>query len=175
MPRQVPATDGRAEELGVVIVDYPQAMRGHKSTENRNQEISEIARSLKSLRKGTQSAPSWPLISALAGRRAAPTTSAQCFSDRARIRESIEGRSGRCHLHLPRFLLQDEGCGQRPKPTSIPTKTPPRPARACAREDKVDVAELIIAKQRNGPTGKVEVAFHPAYARFDNLDPHRAN
>jgi replicative DNA helicase len=36
-------------------------------------------------------------------------------------------------------------------------------------EDKVEEAELIIAKQRNGPTGKVMVAFHPHYARFDNL------
>jgi replicative DNA helicase len=46
----------------------------------------------------------------------------------------------------------------------VQRRTDPLPA-----DTRVDVAELIIAKQRNGPTGKVKVAFHPAYARFDNL------
>jgi replicative DNA helicase len=36
-------------------------------------------------------------------------------------------------------------------------------------EDRIEEAELIISKQRNGPTGKVMVALHPQYMRFDNL------
>ncbi len=34
----------------------------------------------------------------------------------------------------------------------------------------MEEAELIIAKQRNGPTGRVIVGFMPHYARFENLD-----
>jgi replicative DNA helicase len=36
-------------------------------------------------------------------------------------------------------------------------------------DEDMDVAELIIAKQRNGPTGVVKVGFHQRYARFDSL------
>src|SRR5205085_432688 len=36
-------------------------------------------------------------------------------------------------------------------------------------EESQEEAELLVAKQRNGPTGQVSVAFHPRYMRFDNL------
>jgi replicative DNA helicase len=36
--------------------------------------------------------------------------------------------------------------------------------------ENIEEAELIIAKQRNGPTGRVHVGFMPHYARFENLD-----
>jgi replicative DNA helicase len=38
--------------------------------------------------------------------------------------------------------------------------------------EKKNIAELIIAKQRNGPTGLVELYFHKEFSRFDNLDRH---
>ena len=40
-----------------------------------------------------------------------------------------------------------------------------------AESDQRGIAELIVAKQRNGPTGRVKVRFESAYTRFDNLAP----
>ena len=48
-------------------------------------------------------------------------------------------------------------------------------ARQDRGEVKLEEAEIIIAKQRNGPTGKAIVGFMPAYTRFVNLERHRTD
>ena len=153
------------KDLGVIVVDYLQLMRSYKTTENRNQEISEIARSLKSLARELNR----PVIALSQLSRAVE----QRPNKRPMLSDLRESGSIEAEADIVIFIYREayyeelkqkaaakEGAGE-----AAPEPPPVRDR----REDRVEMAELIIAKQRNGPTGKVEVAFLPAFARFDNL------
>ena len=138
------ATGEKKQRIGLVVVDYLQLMRGREDANSREQEISEISRGLKQLAKEL----SLPVIALSQLNRAVETRGEKSkrpqLSD---LRESGRHRAGRRQhlLHLPRRLLQQG---------DAPTRS---------------VAELIIAKQRNGPTDTVKVRFDAQYTRFDNL------
>ena len=131
-----------ANKLGLVIVDYIQLMRSSEGRDNREQEISEISRSLKALAK---------------------------------------------ELHVPVLALSQLN-------RQVESRTPPVPRLADLREsgaieqdadviiflyrddyynedsDKKGLAEVIVAKQRNGPTGSVELTFLREFTRFENRE-----
>ena len=126
--------------LGLVVVDYLQLMRGSGPSESRQMEVSEITRSLKSLSKEL----SVPLIvlSQLSRKPEERTDKRPILSD---LRESgaIEQDADVViFVHRPEFYKED---------------------------DKPGIADIIIGKQRNGPTGTQELAFLKEYTRFENL------
>jgi replicative DNA helicase len=129
-------------DLALVIVDYLQLMQGRARIESRQQEISEITRALKALAKELQ-VPVVALsqLSRAVEQRKPPRPQ---LSD---LRESgaIEQDADVVALIYREELYEEES-------------------------QKKGIAEIILGKQRNGPTGTVELAFRGEYTRFDNLD-----
>jgi replicative DNA helicase len=129
--------------LGMIILDYLQLMRGRTRVESRQQEISEISRSLKALSKELNI----PVIavSQLSRKTEERTGMRPQLSD---LRESgaIEQDAD-----LILFLYRDE----------VYNRSEDNPNRG--------KAELIIGKQRNGPIGKVELAFLDKFTTFKEL------
>jgi len=128
-------------DLGLIVVDYLQLIRGHARTESRVQEVSEISRSLKGLAK---------------------------------------------ELNVPVLALSQLSRGVEMRPRSVPKLSDLRESGSIEqdsdvvmfiyREDKQNqnserknIAEILIEKHRNGPTGKIELAFHEESATFRSL------
>jgi replicative DNA helicase len=129
--------------LGMVIIDYLQLMKGRTRSESRQQEISEISRSLKALAKEL----SIPVIavSQLSRKTEERTGNRPQLSD---LRESgaIEQDAD-----LILFIYRDE----------IYNRAEDNPNKG--------KAEIIIGKQRNGPTGKIDLAFLDKFTTFKEL------
>jgi replicative DNA helicase len=127
--------------IGMIVVDYLQLMQGPKGVENRQQEISVISRSLKALAKELEI----PVV-ALSQLSRAVEQRADKQPQLSDLRESgaIEQDADVViFLYRPWVYSQDD-------------------------EDE-GIAKIIVAKQRNGPTGSVEASFISKYARFENL------
>lgn len=128
-------------KLGLIVIDYIQLMSSARQNENRATEVSEISRSIKSLAKELQV----PIIalSQLSRKVEERTDKRPMMSD---LRESgaIEQDAD-----VIMMLYRDEYY----RPDS---------------QDK-GIAEVIIGKQRNGPTGTVRLAFLGQYTRFESL------
>jgi len=129
----------RESKLGLIVVDYLQLMRGHDGADSREQEISSISRSLKALAKEL----SVPVV-ALSQLNRQVETRAEKRPIMADLRESgaIEQDSD-VIAFLYRPIVYDKNAEER-------------------------AAEVIIAKQRNGPIGIVPLTFMSEYTRFEN-------
>lgn len=128
--------------LGLVVVDYLQLMRGRGRFDNRTQEIGTISRGLKGVAKEL----GLPLI-ALAQLSRAP--------------EAGGGRKARRpQLHD----LRESGDLENDADVVIMIYRP-----EAKDDERQDLAELILAKQRNGPTGSIKVAWSAACVSFDNF------
>ena len=132
---------GTGKRIGLVIVDYLQLMSGHGSS--REQEISEISRGLKRLAKELNV----PVVAL------------------SQLNRSVETRGSKDKRPLLSDLRESGAIEQDADNVVF-----------IYRDDYYDAdaetkgtAELIIAKQRNGPVGKVKVRWDPYCTRFDNL------
>ncbi len=135
--------------IGMVVVDYLQMMEGVKQTENRVQEISQISRSLKSLAKEMD-------VPVIVASQLARTTERQ---------EKSEKRPQLSHLRESGSIEQDADAVLLLYRESYYNREESDP-------EKRALTELIIGKQRNGPTGTVKIAFLEQYAKFDNIAPN---
>ncbi|MDR3323353.1 MAG: replicative DNA helicase, partial [Zoogloeaceae bacterium] len=128
-------------KLGLIVIDYIQLMASSRQNENRATEVSEISRSIKSLAKEL----SVPIIalSQLSRKVEERTDKRPMMSD---LRES-----GAIEQDADVILMLYREEYYKPE-----------------TQDK-GIAEIIIGKQRNGPTGTVRLAFLGQYTRFENL------
>ena len=133
-------------KIGLVIIDYLQLMRGRDGAQSREQEISEISRGLKQLAKELRV----PVIALSQLNRAVETRNTK--DKRPQLSDLRESGAIEQDADMIMFIYRDEYYN--------PQET-----------DRKGIAEIIIAKQRNGPTGKVLVRFASSYTRFDNLAP----
>src|ERR1700728_4199651 len=128
--------------LSLVVVDYLQLMSGRGRFENRNQEISTISRGLKLLAKELKV----PML-VLSQLSRAPET--RPGDHRPQLSDLRESGSIEQDADLVSFIFREEVY----KPD---------------REDLKGMAELLLAKQRNGPTGRVNLVFLKEFTKFEN-------
>jgi replicative DNA helicase len=137
------------KKLDLIIVDYLQLMSGSaKRFESRQQEVSQISRELKALAKEMNV----PVV-ALSQLSRAPESRSDHRPQLADLRESGALEQD---ADVVAFIYREEQYKTPEERNSLP-------------EDQKNVAELIVAKQRNGPTGTVDLRFTPSSMRFDNL------
>ncbi len=136
----------REANIGLVIIDYLQLMRGLDTQENRTQELSEVSRSLKSLAKELKV----PVVAL------------------SQLNRQVEQRADRRPVMSD---IRDSGCIEQDGDVILFIYRD-----EVYKPDSQDegVAEIIVGKQRNGPTGTVRLAFRKEYTRFDNLVAHVA-
>lgn len=128
-------------QLDLVIVDYMQLMRSGTRSENRVQEISYISRSLKALARELMV----PVVAASQLSRAV-----EARQDKRPILSDLrESGSIEQDADIVMFIYRDEMYNE--------------------HTDKKHIAEIIVAKHRNGPTGRIELAFLEEQAKFVNL------
>ncbi|MFR8547103.1 MAG: replicative DNA helicase [Lachnospiraceae bacterium] len=127
--------------LGIIMIDYLQLMQGSRRSESRQQEISEISRSLKEIARELHV----PVVALSQLSRAVE----QRPDHRPMLSDLRESGAIEQDADVVMFLYRDDYYNH--------------------DTEKKDVAEVIIAKQRNGPIGTVELAWLPRFTKFANM------
>ena len=127
--------------LGIIIIDYLQLMTGSKHSESRQQEISDISRSLKAVARELNV----PVVALSQLSRAVE----QRPDHRPMLSDLRESGAIEQDADVVMFIYRDDYYN---KDTAKP-----------------NVAEIIIAKQRNGAIGTIELAWLPQYTKFANM------
>jgi replicative DNA helicase len=138
-------------DVQLIIVDYLQLIKGYRA-ESRQQEITEISRSLKALAKELR----LPVLAL------------------SQLSRAVENRAGD---HRPQLSdLRESGAIEQDADVVMfiyrPILYKRRLSEEIAPEDEAK-AEIIVAKQRNGPTDTVNLVFINKYARFENMAMRR--
>ena len=138
--------------IDMVIVDYLQLMRGDRNIENRVQEVSEISRSLKALSREL----SVPVLAVSQLSRAVEWRA----SHEPQLSDLRESGSIEQDADVVMFIYRDEYYYKNEEEWLAQ-----HPDREYPREE----ADIIIAKHRNGPTGRIKLRFRHNLARFENI------
>lgn len=128
--------------LGIIIIDYLQLMTAGKRTESRQQEISEISRSLKALARELNC----PVVALSQLSRSVESRD----NKRPMLSDLRESGAIEQDADVVMFIYRDDYYNK--------------------DSEKKGVAEIIIGKQRNGPTGTIELAWLSQYTKFANLE-----
>jgi replicative DNA helicase len=129
------------QDIKLIILDYMQLMRGSANIENRQQEISEISRSLKALARELNV----PIIAISQLSRAVESRT----DHRPQLSDLRESGAIEQDADVVVLILREEYYNPTP--------------------ENQGMAEVIIAKQRNGPVGSLKLAFIKEYTRFENI------
>jgi replicative DNA helicase len=129
-------------KLGLIVVDYLQLMRSSEGKDSREQEISEISRSLKALAKELHV----PVIALSQLNRQVENRTPPV----PRLSDLRESGAIEQDADVIMFIYRDEAYNE--------------------DSERKGIADIIIAKQRNGPVGKIELAFLREYTRFENRE-----
>jgi len=130
--------------LGLLIVDYLQLMRGRGSSDNREQEISDISRSLKALAKELN----LPIVALSQLNRRVEDRP----NKRPQLADLRESGAIEQDADVIAFIYREELYNR-------------------SDEDVKGIAEILVGKQRNGPTGDIKLTFVDKYTRFENFSP----
>ncbi|HLD88167.1 MAG TPA: replicative DNA helicase [Candidatus Omnitrophota bacterium] len=131
-----------SHNIGLIVVDYLQLMEASARTESRQQEISEISRSLKALARELNT----PLIAI------------------SQLSRAVESRQD----HRPQLSdLRESGAIEQDADVVVLLM---REEQYNPTPENQGIAEAIIAKQRNGPTGSVKLKFFKEFVKFANLE-----
>jgi len=136
------------KNIGLIIIDYLQLMQGRSSAERRDLEISEISRALKALAKELE----LPVMALSQLNRMLE----QRTDKRPRLSDLRESGALEQDADVVAFIYRDE----------VYNKEEDNPNRG--------TAEILLSKQRNGPTGDVYLTFLNSYTRFENLASEKA-
>ena len=157
----------REHGLGLVIVDYLQLMESSKRTENRVQEIAEITRGLKTLAKELDV----PVLALSQLSRAVE----QREDRRPQLSDLRESGAIEQDADVVTFIFREAYYLERAEPILRQDESADKHGERLHRwethlNDVRHHAELIIAKQRHGPTGTVKLYFDGMFTRFGDLD-----
>lgn len=131
-------------ELGLIVIDYLQLIKGPERVESRVQEVSEISRSLKALAKELNV----PVLAV------------------SQLSRGVEMR----HPAIPKLSdLRESGSLEQDSDVVMFIYREDKDKKTT---DRRNIAEIHIEKHRNGPTGKVELYFHEETASFRSLEKH---
>ncbi len=142
-----------AGDLALVVVDYLQLMKASKRTENRVQEIGDISRGLKQMAKELDV----PVIALAQVSRGVENRDDR----RPRMADLRESGSIEADADVVMFIYRDEYYERQKQGGSFASDEDP---------NRAEIAELIIAKHRNGPVDMVPLAFQPSLTRFSLPD-----
>jgi replicative DNA helicase len=142
----------RAEHgLDLIVVDYLQLMSGYGRFENRTQEISQVARSLKTLARELR-------VPVVALSQLSRAVEARGHPRRPMLSDLRESGSIEQEADVVAFIYRPSYYGS-------------EELRAAGYlETDQNIAEILVSKQRNGPTGVVRLAWMDEYVRFENLE-----
>ena len=142
----------RAEHgLDLIIVDYLQLVSGYGRFENRNQEISQVARALKTLARELK-------VPVVACSQLSRAVEARGHPRRPLLSDLRESGSIEQEADVVAFIYR-------------PIYYGPEELRAAGYlETDRNIAEIIVSKQRNGPTGTVRLAWVDEFVRFESLE-----
>jgi replicative DNA helicase len=131
------------KNIGLIIIDYLQLMQGRAGAERRDLEISEISRALKALAKELE----LPVMALSQLNRMLE----QRTDKRPRLSDLRESGALEQDADVVAFIYRDE----------VYNREEDSPNRG--------IAEILLSKQRNGPTGDIYLTFLKSYTRFENL------
>lgn len=132
------------EDVGLIMIDYLQLMKGRDNVESRVQEVSEISRSLKALAKELNV----PVLAV------------------SQLSRGVEMR----HPAIPKLSdLRESGSIEQDADVVMFIY---REDRDKKNTDRQNIADIFIEKHRNGPTGKVELYFHEDTTSFRSMAKH---
>ena len=157
----------RQQDLGLIIVDYLQLVQAPIRDPSRVQEVAEITRGLKALAKELDI----PVLALSQLSRAVE----QREDKRPLLADLRESGTIEQDADVVMFIFRQEYYLQRMEPIQKPSETQESFNRKKAwwdseMEKESKRAEIIIAKQRHGPTGTVPLRFHAEATKFDNLE-----
>ena len=153
-------------ELGLVVVDYLQLMRGSKKYENRVQEISEITQGLKSVSKELDV----PILALSQLSRAVE----QREDKRPHLADLRESGTIEQDADVVMFIYRQEYYEERSEPKSSGTESSVSfHERYIKWQENLknckNIADVIVAKQRHGPIGSLQLHFNAKFTKFSNL------
>lgn len=157
----------REHDLGLIVVDYLQLMDAGGKSDNRVQEISEITRGLKTLAKELNV----PVLALSQLSRAVE----QREDKRPLLSDLRESGSIEQDADIVTFIYRESYYLERSEPGQRPDEPADKFADRVIRwqesmERSRNEAEVLIAKQRHGPTGTVKLYFNGMFTRFGDLD-----